>query len=330
MIGVANQKVDEFIEKNTDIIDRDDVKGVLEKAKKQLNEKELIYLFCVFRFLESFKEGIKEEGFEFEEIKNNISFTNLEVCYNKLKVDINIKNINSLVTLKKLILKYNSNIYVNYKYNKIAILLTSKRDCDIWASDKQKKLFKKYSKITLKKAINGDFKDFIHFVEYHTIKKICIKPKKEMYDFRIEQYIKEKGDNAKKDYEPHELSLLGCFVYDSSEIWLCDELIEKTAKELAEEFSVKLFGDNSLPYDAIESLLYEKVFTHEFGHLVFEWTNAKCREVQEKQANYFSSYITDEKINGFILYFTSRQPKEYHNPYLKGDTRADNLYQGIL
>jgi hypothetical protein len=74
-------------------------------------------------------------------------------------------------------------------------------------------------------------------------------------------------------------------------------------------------------------LLMEKVLTHEFGHLVFKWTNQQDRYIQEKQANYFSSYINDGKIDGFIVDFTRRQPVEYHNPYLIGDKHADELYK---
>ena len=63
------------------------------------------------------------------------------------------------------------------------------------------------------------------------------------------------------------------------------------------------------------------------GHLVFDWVGTKDREKQEKQANYFSSYINDGEMDDFIKEFTRRQPKEYRNPYLKGDTRAEDLYK---
>ncbi len=75
------------------------------------------------------------------------------------------------------------------------------------------------------------------------------------------------------------------------------------------------------------NLLYEKVFTHEFGHLVFDWVESTQREKREKQANYFSSYITDGKIDEFILWVTRQQPKEYNNPYLKGNLKAEDLYK---
>lgn len=184
-------------------------------------------------------------------------------------------------------------------------------------------MFEQYSNKTREKAEKGDFKDLIHFIMYHSVEKICEKDKEEMIRWRREKQEKE---------NPSRSELLGCFT--NNQVWLCGELIENKAKEVAKEYAVKLWGELKtncvLLEKSIIELLYEKVFTHEFGHLVFDWTNAPKGEIREKQANYFSSYITDGEKDGFIVDFTKCQPKEYHNPYLIGDSRADNLYKGSL
>lgn len=328
---ILNQKVVEFIKKNIEIIENNYWKKLLAEVNDKLSEKEQTYLFCVLYTAGVFKEEIKEKGFEFSETDKKIaSFDNLEIYYNKEEVYDDINKISFLKSLKEFMLMYNSYVFVNYKDKKIDIIFYAKRNCVIWGKDNQKELFEKYSKITLEKALNGDFKDLIHFVEYHSISKICVKTKEEMRDFRIEQYKQENGDNAKKEYEPDALDKLGCFVHNSCEVWLCDELIEENAKYFAKEYGENLFGNYNFPYELMKNLLYEKVFIHEFGHLVFEWGDIKDRVVQEKQANYFASYITNGNMDGFIVDFTRRQPKEYHNPYLIGDKKVENLYNGKL
>ena len=131
-----------------------------------------------------------------------------------------------------------------------------------------------------------------------------------------------------------ELDYLGCFVPNLCEIWLCESLIKECADKLLDEYMQKLFPNSILSKNdvntarlSMEKLLFEKVLTHEFGHLVFKWTNQKDRAIEEKKANYFSSYINDGKLDGFIADFTRRQPVEYHNPYLLGDRCADELYK---
>ena len=189
-----------------------------------------------------------------------------------------------------------------------------------------KDLFKKYSDKTLEKAKSGDFKDLIHFVAYHTIEKIGIKPKDEMVRLRKEIYKKIEEDKEKPEIEKIvKTEALGCYVPNEKAVYLCDELIKETAQVNSDD-NIDILSPQGCLYHTI----YKKVFTHEFGHLVFDWVNSKNREIKEKQANYFSSYIIDGEIDEFIKEFTKIQPVEYHNPYLKGDNRVKNLYEDKL
>ena len=233
---------------------------------------------------------------------------------------------------------------VNYGKEKIIIVEIGDRQRDIFEDNKQKErlkdLFDKYSDKTLEKAKSGDFKDLIHFVAYHTIEKTGVKPKEEMVRLRKEIYknieefnkdytwVEESFNTLKQDKEKLEIEkieiieLLGCYVSKEKAVYLCDELIKETAQVNSDD-QIDILSPQGCLYHTI----YKKVFTHEFGHLVFDWVNSKNREIKEKQANYFSSYITDGEIDEFIKEFTKNQPTEYHNPYLKGNNRAKNLYE---
>jgi hypothetical protein len=243
-----------------------------------------------------------------------------------------------LSEIKLFLLKHKVCLSVTIEDEKIIIVGIEERTPDlIWENPRLANLFERYSNITLEKAKGGDFKDLIHFVEYHTLRKIRQKNKedieniyKEIEETREEEEEKESSVNKGQ----RELDYLGCFVPALCEIWLCGSLIKETANKLADEYMQKLFPNSSLLKNDIEAaqlsmakLLLEKVLTHEFGHLVFKWTNQQDGYIQEKQANYFSSYINDGKIDGFIVDFTRRQPVEYHNPYLIGDKHADELYK---
>ena len=83
--------------------------------------------------------------------------------------------------------------------------------------------------------------------------------------------------------------------------------------------------------DILFDFNHEKVFNNYNIDTLFEkfkyTLNRNSVADKEKQANYFSSYINDGTMDKFIKDFTKKQPKEYHNPYLKGDTRAEELYK---
>jgi cell division ATPase FtsA len=248
------------------------------------------------------------------------------------------KKISTLKDLQEAISMYYSCAYVtcNDKEKKILVMLFDKRE-DITDVPCIKHYFKHYSNVLLRKAENGSFYDLIHFVEYHTLRKIRQKNKEDIekiYKEIEETREEEEGKELSVNNGHRELDYLGCFVPALCEIWLCESLIKETANKLADEYMQKLFPNSSLLKNDIEAaqlsmakLLIEKVLTHEFGHLIFKWTNQQDGYIQEKQANYFSSYINDGKIDGFIADFTRRQPVEYHNPYLIGDKHADELYK---
>lgn len=302
-----------FIEKNIGLIEQN-TKGGLKK---------------VFHLA---KEHGNHFVNEFVELMDSVQIDYLGLDVYKYDKDKNSfyheKISKELEDIREFLLKHNVCISINIEDEKIIIVGVEQRNSNpICENPRLAKLFKQYSNITLEKAKSYNFKDLIHLVAYHSVNMICAKHEEDMREFRIDQYITEKGDNAEIDYKPDILDKLGCFNRKNNEIWLCDELIQNTAKELSKEYGEKLFGDSSLSYELIEDLLYEKVFTHEFGHLVFDWVGTKNREKKEKQANYFSSYITDGSLDVFISDFTRRQPKEYHNQYLKGDKRAEDLYK---
>ena len=249
------------------------------------------------------------------------------------------EKINTLKDLQEVMLRYYSSVYVIDKDNKkrIWVTLLDKREEAIIEEPCIKHYFKHYSNVLLRKAENGSFYDLIHFVEYHTLRKIRQKNKEDIekiYKGIEEPQECEEGKESSVNKGQRELDYLGCFVPALCEIWICESLIKDKAEKLADEYIQKLFLNSILSKNDVDTahlsmakLLLEKVLTHEFGHLVFKWTNQQDRYIQERQANYFSSYINDGKIDGFIADFTRRQAVEYHNPYLLGDKRADELYK---
>ena len=262
---------------------------------------------------------------------NNIFVRSTNGC------DISNVKLDSLESLQKLLLSHRVRIGVDYA-NEIITIIVFDQTKDPWGDNaKQAELFDYYSRKTFQKAKNGSFKDIIHFVMYHAIDKICLKPKRDIekqvqLDSSKNHFVENDSDSPNKANESDITEYLGCFISDRCEVWLCEELINECARQLAQnkEFVKKVIpgGDvdeNSL-FQTMQNTLYEKIFTHEFGHLVFSWGKSKKKEEREKQANYFSSYILDGKLDLFIKNFTNLQPVEYHNPYLIGDKRADSLY----
>ena len=228
----------------------------------------------------------------FKKLKNNaltndfiVALVEVGICFSPLKCYrtekdgfYNCNNNDEKLSLEEMrakLLKDNNAIGVDYKNEKIYIVTIeeNKNERNLFEENKQKtkleELFNKYSEKTLRKAEEGGFEDLIHFVLYHTIKKIGIKDKKDM----IEWWKKKNGKIENKDYMPDALEMLG--YYCNNEVYLCDELIRKAADSLAKEYTSYLFGVEKLnlekPKNKLYDLLYEKVFTHEFGHLVFDW-----------------------------------------------------------
>ena len=252
-----------------------------------------------------------------------------------------------LSKIKLFLLKHKVCLSVNIEDEKIIIVGIEERNpTQIWETPRLSRLFKEYSNITLEKAKSGNFKDLIHFVVYHTIKNIGVKSVDEMIEKRWLDVCNDKAYLSKlsgldlmsmdlnenilapikklfwekctyKDLELYQR--LG--YYCCNEVYLCDNLM----KEIASLSS----PSNLVKQVEIFEQLYKKVFTHEMGHLVFDWTGEADKSKKEKQANYFSSYINNGEIDDFIVAFTKKQPKEYRNPYLLGDTKAENLYKYI-
>lgn len=317
-----------FIEDNINLINNNEWKAVFSLVKEHDNH-----------FVNEFVEMMDSA---------KIGFLGLDVYkYNKAKNEF--QNYDGqpieLDELRLFLLKHRVCVPIDYETEKIIIIGLEVRDSKpICETPRLAKLFNDYSKNTLEKAKSGNFKDLIHFATYHTIERIGLKKEDDMIEYRWREISSDKAylselsgldltnvdlnDNTllsiknkfiekcnNKDLERSQL--LG--YYSNKEVYLCDELIKEKAS-LASPSDLKKQAE-------FFEQLYKKVFTHEMGHLVFDWVGSKNKEKQEKQANYFSSYINDGTMDKFIKDFTKKQPKEYRNPYLKGDTRAEELYK---
>lgn len=248
---------------------------------------------------------------------------------------------NDIYKLKEDLINFQVKVVVDYKGEKIKVFFINKKIEAICENSEQKMYFDKFSEKTLEKAKNGGFKDLLHFINYHTIEKIKYVQEPEMRQLwlRIDEQLiindKENGlridelTNDKENEKKNELRLLG--FYREKNVYLCRDLIDIRAgvlqKTYEKELCCKCKNEFDLLYKSMFDLLYTKVFTHEFGHLVFDWVGTKDRVKAEKQANYFSSYITDGEIDEFILWFTKQQPKEYKDPYLIGNSKVEALYR---
>ena len=331
-----NKKVKDFLLNHRDIINGLPVTWdeVYDCAKKELNTNEILYfalrlwavdIYFEWKNLKNIDIDLGDDLEDFEIF--GCCFRNKTLVFKKLIKGEDgkycyetVKNF-GLEKVRDFLLDNDVRVVVNNDDKEIFLIKLRKRNMEtIWENNKQKKLFKEFSDKTLKKAKSGNFCDLIPFIEYHTIDKIVTKPKEEMENFR-----RTKEDSSV-------ISILGC--YCNNQVWLCDELIKKTANELTEEFAGYLYGKERTNLRKekakMKALLYKKVFTHEFGHRAFDWVCSTNREIKEKQANYFSSYITNGEIDDFILEMTRRQPEYYQNPYLKGDSRATSLYEDKL
>lgn len=308
----------------------DDVEVLIQVAKKELTQNNVLLLMEV---LYNAKISFKEDCFSDKKCSVLTPYSKQIRLYSEKEY----KNI-ELNDLKNLLLKNSVDVAFSVTGECVLIIDLGQKGEEIFNKDeheeKLKTLFGAYSEKLFEKTKSGDIKDLIHFVAYHTIKKIGIKPKEEMIIW-WEEYNKHTENRENVDdlildnSKTVKSELLG--YYCNKEVYLCDELIREHARSLAEEFMGYCFGEEKPDLEKatenIYNLLYKNVFTHEMGHLVFDWVGTKDRKKQEKQANYFSSYINDGEIDDFIKEFTRRQPKEYRNPYLKGDKRAEDLYK---
>lgn len=176
------------------------------------------------------------------------------------------------------------------------------------------------------------------FVDFYSgIKKICL----------FEGFRKK---DIKVVYPVYKINeLMGCYIdmrknrldymkyFSDIGIEIKDE--ENNIVCLCED-NIKLVFDDLSKQDLLFCDLEEFkeiVYMHELGHLVFSYTNSLDREVQEKQANYFSSLAFEGKYDFEIKETTKVQPLEYHNPLLvsnriknpkKYEEQVDGLYQG--
>lgn len=300
-----------FIQENKNLLNND-LDPFLEKANRELTPNQVILL----------KEVLHDATIDFlgnlfnRKEKLDCSFGDFKATIYSVQQN----SIMSLESLRELLLNHCTKVAVDLANQRIMLVVENERSPEqIFENEKLKNLFELYSNKTLEKAKNGVFEDFIHFITYHTVEKLGIKPIKEMIDWWKNKEI-EDG-----------YSLLG--YYCNHAVYLCDKLIKERADNLTEEYAEYLFGEEQIDLtqakENLYNLLYKKVFTHEFGHLVFDWVGETNREQKEKQANYFSSYINDGTIDKFIKEFTRRQPAVYHDPYLMGDVRADTLYKKI-
>lgn len=332
---VPSPEVEEFIKENIDLIEANKWEEVFLKVKKENNKliNEFIYI-------------IDTSDIHFSKLDISKKITNKFYKYTRDEKEFQNDSGQPLELdkLKLFLLKHRVCISIDYEAEKIIVVGIEVRNSNlICETPRLYKLFKQYSNITLEKAKGGGFKDLIHFITFHSIEKIGLKSVDDMIEHRWGELCSDKkylSKLSKLDLTSVDLNenillpikksfIEKCYYkdlelyqrlgyYSNNEVYLCDNLIKQVA-------SMSSPSDLKKQSESFEQL-YKKVFTHEMGHLVFDWVGTKVREKQEKQANYFSSCINDGAMDKFIKDFTKKQPKEYRNPYLKGDTRAEELY----
>ena len=203
---------------------------------------------------------------------------------------------------------------------------------------------------------NATLEDYIHCVLYHTVDKICsVSPEamKELYPLSqraiLQQAERDEECDFEKEFRSFEKNeLMGCFIdlyncrltaddcskmynwlpidsEDKNIIVLCPQNICDFAKTMQCDCD---YDDWCKMMDsAIDLFTFHIIntmhltFLHEFGHLVFSWFGADDhwrvrRKKQERQANYFASYVTNGQNDLYIKKKTDRQPEPYHDPWL--------------
>lgn len=66
-----------------------------------------------------------------------------------------------------------------------------------------------------------------------------------------------------------------------------------------------------------KSDLFEKVFLHECGHLIFSYNEGYDVEFEERRANYFASFVYNGKYDLLILFISGFQSMVYRSPLVK-------------
>ena len=123
---------------------------------------------------------------------------------------------------------------------------------------------------------------------------------------------------------------------DNNIIYLCRENIEKFAS-IFDGFNYNFVKNNIMEelwdLDGISYYkMFELVFAHEFGHLVFSYLDYDnvVRSLSEGRANFFASYLlnmVDEKYVSLIKIKTQKQPPCYQKPILiTQDKYVDALF----
>lgn len=95
-------------------------------------------------------------------------------------------------------------------------------------------------------------------------------------------------------------------------ILICPELIQKFCIEKFSEFKGCGIRDSF----ELNSIIFDKVLTHEIGHGVFDYIDDNK---DEKRANYFVSLTFDGTFDKIIKTHTYIQDGEYKDPYLIDD-----------
>lgn len=95
-------------------------------------------------------------------------------------------------------------------------------------------------------------------------------------------------------------------------ILICPELIQKFCIEKFSEFKGCGIRDSF----KLNSIIFDKVLTHEIGHGVFDYIDDNK---DEKRANYFASLTFDGTLDEIIKTHTNLQDGKYKDPYLIDD-----------
>lgn len=150
--------------------------------------------------------------------------------------------------------------------------------------------------------------------------------------------------NNQYGYNQSSLNFLGLYIRNSHkvgrirndietyarEIWLCKPLIQEKYNTIFKEIYEDETYKNSY-HEIGENDFFNNVFFHELGHASFDDSPFKSssskRDLSERRANYYASYISISKLDNIISIFTKKQPEYYHDPLLLSmkyeDTEGD-------
>ena len=256
---------------------------------------------------------------------------------------------------------YDVNVFVNDKYKIYNITITLKNEKNIKVietiDDKYiKKAYNRcyaklsydFNKIVIEETgYNNEqqFRALLHLVMFLSLDEIKLTDSSEMFEIANSKFNNQENDIQFRELDEEnieqkinifrKIELMGCFfIKDKKTLYICPDHIEHFLNQ-------KDLNEISL------ADMYYKVFAHEVGHLVFSYinfdlynySNFKYREMLERQANYFASYVYESYYDYLISMVTSHQLKEYQNPLLlshrcnegpkKYDEKVTKLYKGV-